>query len=82
MPHLKRPRSMAGLVDLYLDSRHANKRLVSVADAVRAVKTAAPWCNLNDADLKEIVAQRAIFRRLDIAFDLTEDPDGKKSEAR
>jgi hypothetical protein len=55
-----------------LQSRQANKRLVSVADTVRAVKTVAPWCNLNDADLKEIVAQRAIFRRLNIAFDLTE----------
>ena len=79
MPHAKRPRSMAGLIDLYLDSRKANKRLLSIADAVRAVKTAAPLCNLNDADLKEIVAQRAISRRLDIAFDLTEDPDAEKA---
>jgi hypothetical protein len=79
MPHVKPPRSMAGLIDLYLDSRPANKRLVSIADAVRAVKTAAPSCNLNDAQLKEIVAQRAIFRRLDIAFDLTEGPDAEKA---
>jgi hypothetical protein len=79
MPHVTPLRSMARLIDLYLDSRQANKRLVSIADAVRAVKTAAPWCNLNDAELKEIVAQRAIFRRLDIAFDLTEGPDAEEA---
>ena len=29
---------MAGLIDLYLDSRPANKRLVAPADAVRAAQ--------------------------------------------
>lgn len=59
---LRRPMSVIGIIDMYIDAKFLSSRPTSVADAVRAVKTASPGCGLTDEDLTQI-ALRAISRR-------------------
>ena len=59
---LRRPVSVIGIIDMYIDARSLSQRPTSVADAVLAVKTASPACGMTDEDLRQI-ALRAISRR-------------------
>ncbi|MDN2564888.1 hypothetical protein N1F89_01520 [Aquibium sp. A9E412] len=48
-------------------------RIVSMADAVRAVRTLAPHCELTDDELVEPIARCALARRVTLNFDLPRD---------
>ena len=65
---LRRPVSVTGIIDMYIDAKRLSRRPTSVADAVRAVKTASPRCGLTDEDLRADIALRAIASRRDAAF--------------
>jgi hypothetical protein len=69
---LRRPVSVTGIIDMYIDAKYLSRRPTSVADAVRAVKTASPRCGLTDEDLRQL-ALRAISRRHDVATGSAEE---------
>jgi hypothetical protein len=60
----RRPVSVTGIIDMYIDAKRLSRRPTSVADAVRAVKTASPRCGLTDDDLSQL-ALRVISSRGD-----------------
>jgi len=45
-PVLRRPVSVTGIIDMYIDARALRRRPTSIADDVRAVRTAVPYCEL------------------------------------
>lgn len=63
---------IATTVEMYVSSRLKSKRPVSTADAIVAIRTALPRCDLDDRALAELVATSAIRNRQDVIFEMPE----------
>lgn len=66
-------RDLAETVEMYVSSRLGAERPVSTADAIRAIRTALPKCDLDDRALTDMVAGSAIRHRQNVIFDSFED---------
>ena len=72
-PILGSTRDVEATVEMYVSSRASSQRPVSTADAVRAIRTALPRCDLDDRALADLVAGSAIRSRQNVIFDLSEE---------
>lgn len=62
-------RSVAFVVDQYVESRRDPEWPISTGYALRAIRTVLPNCDLSDRQLAEMVAASAIRRGRNVAFD-------------
>jgi hypothetical protein len=62
-------RSIAYVVDQYVESRRDPEWPISTGYALRAIRTVLPNCALSDRQLAEMVAASAIRRGRNVAFD-------------
>jgi hypothetical protein len=62
-------RSVAYVVDQYVESRRNPEWPISTGYALRAIRTILPNCDLSDRQLAEMVAASAILRGRNVAFD-------------
>lgn len=63
-------RSVAYVVDQYVESRRDPEWPISTGYALRAIRTVLPNCDLSDRQLAEMVAASAIRRGRNVAFDI------------
>jgi hypothetical protein len=62
-------RVLSKLVDQYLDSRRSTDWPVSISGAMRAVRAAPCSTRLSDAELVALIAQAAVAKGRNVAFD-------------
>ncbi|MER9169221.1 hypothetical protein NKI12_17915 [Mesorhizobium australicum] len=55
--------------EAYVLSR-GKARFLSIAQAIRAIRTLMPACQVTDRDLEELVAAASIIHGVPVAFDL------------
>lgn len=72
-PALDASRDVEATVEMYVSSRLASQRPVSTAEAVRAIRTVLPRCDLDDRALADLVAGSAIRSRQNVIFDLYDE---------
>ncbi len=63
------PKSLSGVIALYLGRRERARWPVSVAAAVQAIRAVLPDCDLDDGELADLVVIASIERKLSVAFD-------------
>jgi hypothetical protein len=56
-------------VEMYVAARVKSRRPVSTGDAIKAIRTAMPACELDDRALADLVAGSAIRSRQNVIFD-------------
>ena len=66
----RRDRTVEGLILHYVEKRHRQTWPLSMAQAVKAIRTVMPDCPVPDRVLAEHVAKRAIAEGHAINFDL------------
>lgn len=59
----------AAAIDAFLQTRRKGT-MISLADAVLAVRGTAPDCELTDAELAGLIAHLAVVAGFNVAFDL------------
>ncbi len=64
-------RSIEALAEDYARSRSSRRRPVSIAAAIRAIRTVAPDTSLNDKELANIIAECAARYGHAVDFDLS-----------
>jgi len=75
-------RSVANVVDQYVESRRNPEWPISTGYALRAIRTVLPGCELSDRQLAELVAATAIRKGRNVAFDLPIEAATKAHERR
>jgi len=68
-------RTVAHVVDQYVESRRNPEWPISTGYALRAIRTVLPGCQLSDRQLAEMVAATAISKGRNVAFDFAVEPN-------
>jgi hypothetical protein len=63
-------RSVAKVIEQYVESRRNNPSPISTGYALRAIRTVLPRCGLSDRQLADMIAASAIRKRQNVSFDL------------
>ncbi|WP_224616733.1 hypothetical protein [Mesorhizobium sp. ESP7-2] len=69
--------TVEGAAEAYVLSR-GKARFLSIAQAIRAIRTLMPACNATDHELEEMLATACIAHMVPVAFDAAR-PDGSPS---
>ncbi|HEU4986239.1 MAG TPA: hypothetical protein VFT89_04155 [Rhizobiaceae bacterium] len=67
--------SIADLIDTYVSTYVGRRAPVSISDVIRAVKLAAPHCEMTDGELTNVIARRAILNGCSIFFGRAEEEE-------
>lgn len=73
-------RTIAYVVDQYVESRRDPEWPISTGYALRAIRTVLPHCDLSDRQLAEMVAASAIRRGRNVAFDFLVEPGARMQD--
>ena len=63
-------RTVANIVEHYMDRRGKPQGIVSTRQAVSTIRMVVPQCTLSDRELADLVAVSAVRRGWSVAFDI------------